>query len=164
MACKNYISCNSHKQYLSKSRFLDIFRFVDVSLNQQKQPPEVLFKKGALRNFAKFTGTHLCQSLFFNKVAVLRHATLLKKRLWHRYFPVNFAKFLRTPFLQNTSGVCFRIKRRYITKYLWYYSILIYNTAQKMKFSITDLATFTEEICNEKLHFLCSVMNNFSII
>ena len=31
-------------------------------------------------------------------------ATLLKKRLWHRCFPVNFAKFLRTPFLQNTSG------------------------------------------------------------
>ena len=26
-------------------------------------------------------------------------ATLLKKRLWHRWFPVNFAKFLRTPFL-----------------------------------------------------------------
>ena len=26
-------------------------------------------------------------------------ATLLKKRLWHRYFPVNFAKFLKTPFL-----------------------------------------------------------------
>ena len=31
---------------------------------------EVFFKKGALRNFAKFTGKHLCQSLFFNKVAV----------------------------------------------------------------------------------------------
>ena len=31
-------------------------------------------------------------------------ATLLKKSLWHRCFPVNFAKFLRTPFLQNTSG------------------------------------------------------------
>ena len=26
-------------------------------------------------------------------------ATLLKKRLWHRCFPVNFAKFLRAPFL-----------------------------------------------------------------
>ena len=25
-------------------------------------------RKGALRNFAKFTGKHLCQSLFFNKV------------------------------------------------------------------------------------------------
>ena len=30
--------------------------------------------------------------------------TLLKKSLWHRCFPVNFAKFLRTKFLQNTSG------------------------------------------------------------
>ena len=31
--------------------------------------PEVFYKKGVLRNFAKFTGKHLCQSLFFNKVA-----------------------------------------------------------------------------------------------
>ena len=30
---------------------------------------EVLCKKGALENFAKSTGKHLCQSLFFNKVA-----------------------------------------------------------------------------------------------
>ena len=34
---------------------------------------------------------------FFNKD--LRPATFLKKRLWHRYFPVNFAIFLRTHFL-----------------------------------------------------------------
>ena len=31
-----------------------------------------------------------------------RPATLLKKKLWHSCFPVNFAKFLRTP-IQNTS-------------------------------------------------------------
>ena len=39
-------------------------------------------------------------------------------------------------------------------------SFLIINedfTAQKMKFSIKDLVTFTEEILNGKLHFLCSV-------
>ena len=30
----------------------------------QKQPPEMLCKKGALRNFAKFKGKHLCQSLY----------------------------------------------------------------------------------------------------
>ena len=59
-------------------------------------------RKGVLRNFAKLT-EHLCQSLFFNKVTGLRPATLLKKRLWHRCFSVNFAKFPRTPFLQNTS-------------------------------------------------------------
>ena len=34
--------------------------------------PEVFWKKGALRSFAKFTGKHLCQSLLFNKVAGLR--------------------------------------------------------------------------------------------
>ena len=32
---------------------------------------EVFNKKGVLRNFGKFTGKHLCQSLFFNKVASL---------------------------------------------------------------------------------------------
>ena len=34
--------------------------------------PEVFRKKGALRNFTKFTGKHLCQRLFFNKVAGLQ--------------------------------------------------------------------------------------------
>ena len=53
-------------------------------------------RKGALRNFAKFTGKHLCQSLFFNKITAPRPATSLKKRLWLKCFPVNFAKFLRT--------------------------------------------------------------------
>ena len=37
--------------------------------------------------------------LFFNKVGSLGPATLLKKKLWHRRFSVNFMKFLRTPFL-----------------------------------------------------------------
>ena len=53
---------------------------------------EVFCKKGVLRNFAKFAGKHLCHSCFFNKVF------LLKNRLWHRCFPVNFSKFIRTPF------------------------------------------------------------------
>ena len=46
-------------------------------------------KKGVLKNFTKKS---------------LRPATLLKKRPWHRCFPVNFVKFLRTPFLQNIFG------------------------------------------------------------
>ena len=37
-------------------------------------------------------------------------ATLLKNRLWHKCFPVNFVKFLRTPFSQNIPGDCFYIK------------------------------------------------------
>ena len=57
--------------------------------------PEVFWKKGVLRNFVKFTGKHLCQSLFFDKVAGLRHGC----------FPVNFAKFLRTPFFHRAPLV-----------------------------------------------------------
>ena len=69
------------------------------SLVKRTSRPEVFCRKSVLRNLAKFTGKHLCQSFFFNKVAGLRSATLSKKRLWHRCFHVNFAKFLRTPCL-----------------------------------------------------------------
>ena len=34
----------------------------------------------------------------------LKKIFLLKRKLWHWYFPVNLVKFLRAPFLQNTSG------------------------------------------------------------
>ena len=52
-------------------------------------------------NFVKFIGKHLCQSLFFNKLADLS-LQLYQMRLWQRCAPVNFAKFPKRPFLQNT--------------------------------------------------------------
>ena len=54
----------------------------------KKKPPEVFYKKGVFKNFAKFTGKHLCESPVFNKVTGLRP---VKKRLSHRCFPVNSA-------------------------------------------------------------------------
>ena len=86
-----------------------------------------MFCKKCVRNFTTFTGKHLYQSLFFNKVAGLygaskgfmkalkafvkhfeapqRLANLLKKRFWRRCFPVNFVEFLRTPFfIGGASG------------------------------------------------------------
>lgn len=47
----------------------------------QKQPSEAAMQKGVLRNLAKYTGKHMYQGLFFNKIAGLRPAALLKKRL-----------------------------------------------------------------------------------
>ena len=46
----------------------------------QRNPSEVLNKKRFLEKFAKITANHLCGSVFFNKVAGLRRATLLKRR------------------------------------------------------------------------------------
>ena len=84
-------------------------------------------KKGVHRNFTKFTGKHLCQSLFFNKVASLRPAVLLKTRLWHRCFHVNFVKFQRTPSLQNISGGCFWIKIIWFRFYQLDLSIILFH-------------------------------------
>ena len=65
----------------------------------QKQSPGGVLCIRCSQRFRKIYRKNLCQSLHFNKVAGLRSATLLKKRLQHRCFPVNFSKFLRTPFL-----------------------------------------------------------------
>ena len=79
-------------------RFLTIF-FTQHFLKTRNSRQEVFCKRGVLRIFAKLTGKHLCRSLFFNKVAGLRSATSLKKRLLHRCFPVIFASTFsyRTP-------------------------------------------------------------------
>ena len=65
---------------------------------------KVIIKKYVLNSFTKFKGKHMCWRLLFHEVADLRHATLLKKSLQYRCFPLNFAKFLRTYFLQNITG------------------------------------------------------------
>ena len=59
----------------------------------QKQPTEVFLRKGILRSFAKITGKHLCQSLFFNKKETLTRA-----------FLCGFCKVSKNTFLQNTYG------------------------------------------------------------
>ena len=63
-------------RHLSTNKLLDWGRSYCRSSHQTCS-----LKKCVLRNFTKFTGKHLCQWIF-----------------------VNFAKFLRTLFLQNTSA------------------------------------------------------------
>ena len=55
--------------------------------------PKVFFKKGFLKNFAKFTGKHLCRSL--HKVADLRLATLLKKETPTQVLSCEFCKIFK---------------------------------------------------------------------
>ena len=48
----------------SLNQFIDFYRREVLVLHElQKQPPEKFYKKGALKNFTKFTGKHLCWSL-----------------------------------------------------------------------------------------------------
>ena len=48
--------------------------------NNRSSHQKCSMKKGVLKNFTKFTGKHLCQSLFYNKFAGLSPATLIKKK------------------------------------------------------------------------------------
>ena len=92
---------------------------------KEDRPPELFCKKRVHRNFAKFTRKHLCQSLFFNKVAGL-------------------AKFLRTLFLTEHLWVtaskvwkeC-RINFRFFSD--WYFRI-------KFCFKCEIFFQFTPEI------------------
>ena len=59
----------------------------------------VFYKRDVLQNVAKFTEKHVWRSLFLKMLSL----QLYLKRLWRRYFPVNFSKLLRATFLQNTS-------------------------------------------------------------
>ena len=68
----------------------------------EKQPLEVFCKKGVLGNFTKLTIKTLCQSLFFDNFVLKRKQESSCIRVL--CFPVKLAKFLRTYFLQNTSG------------------------------------------------------------
>ena len=135
-----------------------------VSSKARSSPSEVSCKRAILRNFAKFTGKHLYQSLFFNKVAGLRPATLLKKRLWHRCkcFSADFAKFLRAPLLQNTSGGCFS-KASMVNSYvLWWWQTLFPFLHLCKKFGIDIYSLFCVQICVETWK-KCSLVTGVSI-
>ena len=66
-------------------------------------------KKAVLKNFAIFTGRHLCWNLLLNKNAGLQGPSFIKKRLEHRCFFANIEKFLRTHILKN---ICERLLLR----------------------------------------------------
>ena len=69
----------------------------------------MLCKKGVLRNFTKSTGKYLRQSLFFDKVAGRRPATLLKK---------NFIK--KETLVQVFScELCEISKNTFFTEHFW---------------------------------------------
>ena len=82
---------NIMEQLLRNSRTLDNYwKAWESSRKCRNRRPEVFYEKIAHKNFAKFTVKDLSRSHPFNKIAGLSPVNLLKKRLLHRCFPVNF--------------------------------------------------------------------------
>ena len=84
-------------QFLSFSKYVEC----KVPCICRSSRSEVFCKKGVLRNFAKFTEKHLCQSLFFNKVADWGLA-LLKKITLAQVFSCEFCQISKNTFSYKT--------------------------------------------------------------
>ena len=112
LLCTHYGPLQFFSTYFRKSKEIGILRTIfpdyviscDYVNTHQKQPPEVFCKKRCSYKFCKIHRKTPVPEYLFNKVVYLGPATLIKKRLWHRCFPVTFVKFLRTSILENTSG------------------------------------------------------------
>ena len=63
---------------------------ISYLMSHRSSRPEVLCEKGVLENFTKFAGKHLCQSLFFNKVADLAPSGVIS----NNRFPFNNFVFI----------------------------------------------------------------------
>ena len=76
--------------------------------------------------------------LFSSRLLVLSRATLLKKRLWHMCFPVNFAKFLRT---------------RFFTEHLWLLLLYYFDFGKSRWYRSVSIVVGVSFWCNY-LYFL----------
>ena len=92
--------------------------------------PEVLYESvfleisQNLHNFAKCTGKHLCQSLSESHLCKRNFSFIIYETL-AQVFPVNFVKFLRTPFTEHlwtaAFNPCVRSQRfREQQKWVWF--------------------------------------------
>ena len=103
--------------------------------------------KRLLLKFAIFTEKHLHSGLFLNKNVGLQSWNFIKKRLQHRFFPANIAKFSRIPVLEN---IWERLFERFptgasiITRNMGIEEDIFSKPKQKkMKFSYMEKLTFS---------------------
>ena len=86
--------------------------------NRQKQVLQQTSEAAVQKCFVKQVFLEISQNSQENTCArvsfLIKFSTLFKKRLWHRCFPVKFAKFLRTPFFIEHHWwlLLYREKRR----------------------------------------------------
>ena len=88
--------------FFSSSWVLEFFFYFvfreNVFLRSSLQ--EVFYKEGVLKSLAKFTGKHLCQSFFFNKVADT--CNFIKKEALVQVFACEFCEISKNTFLERT--------------------------------------------------------------
>ena len=98
-----------HLNYLKPFEFERKTNIGDIN-SSQKQPSELFCKKGVLRNFSKFTGKRLCQSLFLTALGLQLYEIESKNTF-----------FYRTSLLAASSKACDFTKIRFTTGVFWWF-------------------------------------------
>ena len=89
------------KNVTARYLLINYLNLIKKSIQKQLFTEQMFFEIGVLKNFAIFRAKHLCWSLFLTRLQACN-------------FPVNIAKFLRTPFFikhirRRRSGFIFLI-------------------------------------------------------
>ena len=124
-------SCTFVKLYRKmthRNKIIEVsLKKIVIFFEQQKQPPEVFCKKGVLRNFVKFTGKHLRQSL--------------------RLQPCNFIK--KETLAQVLSCEFYKIsKSTFFTEHLWWLLLEQLDVTVETNLHITQIGFLG--ICNNR--------------
>ena len=117
LSCANFSNmkvwiCHKHRllemrrwwmdnRFSTLTRILKLFLCIIRHLQIRSNRLQIFLKVNVVKNFAIFTGKHLCQSFS------LQVCHFFEKKLQRSCFSVNIARFLRKVFLQNTSDGCF---------------------------------------------------------
>ena len=96
-----FLSSNGQMFHTFPAKNFRDFKPCVTVLKSRRRHRSCSLRKGVLRNFAKFTGKHLCQSLFFNKVAGLspEACNFIKKETLAQVFSCEFCEISKNTFL-----------------------------------------------------------------
>ena len=98
--CKLYVS-ESFRKFTKKYQWRGLMLVTLQAFTGVEQPPDAFCKKVFLERCSQNSQEKACVK---ESILIKLHSKGCEKRTWQKCFPVNLAKFLRTPFLQNTSG------------------------------------------------------------
>ena len=114
---------------------------------------EVFCEKGAIRNLTKFTGKLLCQSLFFNKVAGLRHK---KETL------AQFCEISKNTFFKRTPLVAASVFDVFIQFLRVHQYLLLLRGLKVLSHSATCKVTRTQSFYTRyRFRFTCDKSNSY---
>ena len=114
-----------------------------------------MFCKIVLRNFVKFAGKHLRQNLFFNKVADLMTATLLKRKALAQAFSCGFCEISKNTCFHRTPLVWLLLNISFLFTFYWKKTMnrVLYKTSWSLFLSLSSLKQLLWESLTDKFHF-----------